>query len=159
MLQVWTEYSGIKSGLANVTIVFVLHLTLFPDHLGSLSFMLSWGAFLILDLMNRAKISHVGSLVVLCVACQMWVESIKGTNSVSYGIKTIFANVLMVPLFEKVIFPMGSVLIMGALGAWVWKSGGVMGGDDWRQIFDCFLRLHEFMAQVVLGGLQAIRYI
>jgi hypothetical protein len=94
----------------------------------------------------------------LCLVPQVLVVFVKGGGVSGGGWKGILANVLLVPFFEGVVFPLGSVIAWGVV--LVSSGGGVFQGDGVeRRIFDCVLRLHEILAQVFLGALKAIRYI
>lgn len=158
-VQSVSALAGPERPLRTIALSFVLHLVLFPSHWGTLSFALSWGAFLILVLLAHLKLSRLMALGVLCVSCHLLVNLMKGGSGVgSFGWKTLAANLLWVPFFEVLIFPLGSLLAWAALlsaflGA-KWSGEGIG-----RQIFDSALYLHEILAQVVLGGLEGIRYI
>jgi len=151
--------SALCSGtLAKVGLSFVLHCALFPEQVGTLSFVLSWSAFLVLLLLAEAGLHRLLALCMLCLVPQVLVVFVKGGGVSGGGWKGILANVLLVPFFEGVVFPLGSVIAWGVV--LVSSGGGVFQGDGVeRRIFDCVLRLHEILAQVFLGALKAIRYI
>jgi competence protein ComEC len=151
--------SEIFSGhLSKIAVSFLLHCLLFPSHVGSLSFVLSWSAFLVLLILAEAGVHRLVGLCLLCFISQLLVTFVKGGGVSGGGWKGIFANVLFVPIFESVVFPLGSVI--ACLVVFVSSGGGVFEGEGIeRRIFDCLLQLHEILAQVFLGALKAIRYI
>lgn len=152
------ESSLFRSHLAQIAVSFGLHCLLFPSHVGTLSFVLSWSAFLVLLLLTEAGVHRLYALCALCLVSQLLVGFVKGGGSSIGGWKAVLANVLLVPFFESVVFPLGSV--MACIVVLVSSGGGVFQGEGFeRRIFDCVLRLHEILAQVFLGALKAIRYI
>jgi hypothetical protein len=151
--------SQIFSGpLSKIAVSFALHCLLFPSHVGSLSFVLSWSAFLVLLLLTESGVHRILALCLLCLISQLLVAFVKGGGVLGGAWKSMLANVLLVPIFESVVFPLGSVLAW--LVVFVSSGGGIFHGEGIeRRIFDCVLQLHEFLAQVFLGALKAIRYI
>ncbi|MEO5668996.1 MAG: ComEC/Rec2 family competence protein [Bdellovibrionota bacterium] len=154
-----SECGVVKGVLSKIALSFVLHVVLFPQHSGTLSFVLSWGAFLLLVMLSEFGIPRFVGLAVLCISCQLLVIIVKGPSATaSLGWKGLFANLALVPLFEGIVFPLGSliasfVIACSSLGV-SWDESG-----SWRQIFDYGLVLHDILAQVFLGALKGIRYI
>jgi predicted membrane metal-binding protein len=140
-------------------VALMLHLAFFPEQAGSLSFVLSWCAFLFVLLVGEWGVSRMVALVLMCVLSQALVVFLKGGGAFgAFGWKTIAANLLFVPLFEAIVFPMGSGFALVAVGASFWGDLGAHEGIL-RRIFDWGSVLHGILAQVFLGALKGIRYI
>jgi len=143
-----------------VAFVGVLHMLCFPEHLQSLSFYLSWVAYLSLLVLGRFKMSTMTLLVVMSLVCQFVVSFLKASAlpSWEYLILSCCVNVLMIPLFEKLIFPMGASLLLFALIKMslpvAMFAHPFMGG-----FFDSLRILYELPVELVLGVLKGIRYI
>jgi len=153
-----SESGILRKTFEKILLSLVLHIGLFPQHLGTLSFVLSWGAFLLLVLMAEFGVPRLAGLAILCLSSHLLVVFVKGAEGVeSLGIKALLANLALVPLFEGIVFPMGSLLAFAAIA--MSSLGLGFQGECWRRIFDCGLGVHDIIAQVFLGALKGIRYI
>jgi len=159
IVLVISEAGLVRGMLLKIFVSFTAHVVLFPEQVASLSFVLSWSAFLLLVLMAELGISRLAGLCLMCFVSQLLVGFVQHSTGMSVvGWKGLFSNLLFVPVFEAVLFPLGSVLagVVIALST----LGVNFTEEAWeRRIFDCGLVLHEILAQVFLGALKGIRYI
>lgn len=139
----------------------MIHMSIYPEHLSSLSFYLSWVSFLSLSACSRMKCFGQMSLIfVVSLICQMAVHQLKSIPPPEWSQLLVGSsvNVLLIPLFEKIIFPTGAILLLGAL----WML--ILPEASWGErllcwIFDSFGFIFEIPVNLVLGVLSGIRYI
>jgi predicted membrane metal-binding protein len=133
---------------------------IFPEHLSDLSFYLSWTAYLCLLLFARIRLSPLFSLCCLNIICQASVVLLKSQPNPSFSNWFFWSvgNMIAIPLFEAVLFPIGASLLflsfirMSILSPLGWEVA-------FGKLFDSLSFLYEIPVQVVLGVLKGIRYI
>ena len=132
---------------------------IFPEHLQSLGFFLSWMSFFFLVFFDHLQIKGVYRLVVLCVFCQGFVIAVKGLPWPSGELWFIYimANLLLGFLFDRFVFPLtGWVLALsfGTLFLDIYFFSYV-----WEGLFWVIVQLFEAVARAALVLIQGIQYI
>lgn len=155
-LEVWGE------GLSQTFKIFfagLAHVGLYPEHLESTSFYLSWTAYVLLLAMGRLGLRAYVMLFVMSVVCQWAVCFLKEDPAPTLDLLLLTAsmNVLMIPLFERVLFPLGASLLFWSLPVMLLSQCG-FAQSTWRWFFDSLRILYEIPVELVLGVLKGIRY-
>jgi hypothetical protein len=155
-LEVWREdlspnFKIFFAGLA--------HVALYPEHLESTSFYLSWTSYILLLAMGRLGLRAYVMLFVMSVVCQWVVCFLKKSPAPSLDLLLITAsmNMLMIPLFERILFPLGASLLLWSLPVMLFSWWG-FAQSSWRWFFDSLRILYEIPVELVLGVLKGIRY-
>jgi hypothetical protein len=131
---------------------FFLQLLIFPSHLGTLSWCLSWGCwglsgFLIHRLSSRAFANVLTSAIIWISLC-LWFHWDWQLMFLSLPF-VAFSNFVLVYLFEKFVFHIGALV-------WVLGLGHVFWGVFWGGSIDSVARWGQFWGEVMASIIEAI---
>lgn len=147
-----------------VLLAFLFHAILFPGQFMGDSFVLSWGAFLLLIIFSRLNLSSWQLQLLLSVSCHLFVIELKDLPfpSLLMWMKILCANLLFISIFDWIIFPCVAILLVFSI---LLSLVAVVGGENsiFIQIgvrfFDSFSVIYDCIASVVLCSIRTIRYI
>ena len=137
-----------------------VHVSLYPQHVLGLSFYLSWFSYWALAFLGARGLRGYALVFVVSVLSQTIVCLMKDLPMPSMGEWMIYAsaNVIMIPLFEYFLFPLGATLLWGAFFSIVFLNATF--AQEWlRWFFDSLSILYQFPVDLVLGVIKGIRYI
>lgn len=143
-----------------VVIAFLLHSACFPNQLSSLSFVLSWVSYLMLIFAGQKQWSRFATLTSLSVGCQFLVVFLKGVPIPDFSTwcQIIIGNLLLVGVFEFLVFPMVAFSLLVSLLSWVVGEAPLL---SW--VLDCLFSFvsgfYNAFGYGLLGSLESIRYI
>ncbi len=91
---------------------FVLHVALFPEHIGELGFQLSWLSFLIISFAELLKLPRLLTMVISCVMCTFAVCLVLNTALPTWEgwLLLIVANLTLGTYTQRVCFPCLAVI-------------------------------------------------
>jgi hypothetical protein len=139
---------------------FALHVLFFSEQMTSLSFVLSWTAFLLLLLCGRSKLGKAGTLVLMSICCQFLVIGMKGLSfpSAWEWMRIVGGNLVMVGFFEVIVFPMVALSLVFSFAMTL--------APEWMPVetmllrfFDPISGLYFLLGEGLVGVLKTISYI
>lgn len=136
------------------------HLIFFPSHALTASFYLSWCCFLALLWVESLDVPAWLRMAILVLAAQIFLSLILGVGlGTPRGlVQAIFSNIFWVLIFERLLFPLGSLLFI------VYLAVALLSYGLWGEVLvpDILIagvkKILEGPAMVILGALKGFMY-
>lgn len=137
----------------------ILQTIIFPEHLGSLGFYLSWMSFFFLVFFDHIQVKGIFRLLLLCVFCQgivIWVKDLPWPSGETWLVY-IFSNLLIGFLFDRFLFPLSGWVLAFCFTSVFFDFFVIK--DLWDTVFWVIVKLFEAVAMVSLVVIEGIQYI
>lgn len=139
---------------------FVLHILFFQGFEIGISFALSWIAYVLLIWAQQQRLNrHVATLLVSFL-CQCVVVVILRQEQPTFQqwILILLMNLLMIPVFEAVIFPLVAVSLLVSLTLYAFQEVGLLRGLI-ESLFELLMPIFKCVVVVLMSFLERITFL